>query len=114
MTYNERIEIDPSVCDGQPVIRGTRIAVAAILNQLGRESLSEASEKPSPILRTTIFVRRSSSLAIQSTAPGASTQGKQARPLTASDCRRNGDGYNRTPISCAASSVSGSWWTPPE
>ncbi len=34
MTYHERIEIDPSVCDGQPVVRGTRIPVAAILNQL--------------------------------------------------------------------------------
>jgi uncharacterized protein (DUF433 family) len=29
MTYHERIEIDPSVCDGQPVVRGTRIPVAA-------------------------------------------------------------------------------------
>ena len=34
MTYHERIEINPSVCDGQPVVRGTRIPVAAILKQL--------------------------------------------------------------------------------
>ena len=64
------------------------------------------------VIRTTIFVRQSSSLAIQSTAPGTSTQPKEARPLMASNCRQNGNGYNRTPISCAATSVSGSWWTP--
>lgn len=31
---NERIEIDPCVCGGRPVIRGTRIPVEVILGQL--------------------------------------------------------------------------------
>ncbi len=31
---NERIEITPRVCGGQPVIKGTRISVAALLEQL--------------------------------------------------------------------------------
>ena len=31
---NERIEIDPRVCEGRPVIRGTRIPVEVILGQL--------------------------------------------------------------------------------
>jgi uncharacterized protein (DUF433 family) len=31
---NERIEITPRVCGGQPVIKGTRIPVAALLEQL--------------------------------------------------------------------------------
>jgi uncharacterized protein (DUF433 family) len=36
---NERIEINPRVCGGQPVIKGTRISVAVILEQLaGGES----------------------------------------------------------------------------
>jgi uncharacterized protein (DUF433 family) len=30
----ERIEINPRVCGGQPVITGTRIPVSAILEQL--------------------------------------------------------------------------------
>jgi len=30
----ERIEINPRVCGGQPVIKGTRISVAIILEQL--------------------------------------------------------------------------------
>jgi uncharacterized protein (DUF433 family) len=36
---SERIEINPRVCGGQPVIKGTRISVSAILEQLaGGES----------------------------------------------------------------------------
>jgi uncharacterized protein (DUF433 family) len=31
---NERIEINPRVCGSQPVIRGTRISVSTILEQL--------------------------------------------------------------------------------
>lgn len=32
--YLDRIEIDPRVCGGKPVIRGTRIPVAVIVTQL--------------------------------------------------------------------------------
>jgi len=39
LDMSERIEINPRVCGGQPVIKGTRIPVAAILEQLaGDES----------------------------------------------------------------------------
>lgn len=30
----ERIELDPKVCNGRPVIRGTRIPIAVIIGQL--------------------------------------------------------------------------------
>jgi uncharacterized protein (DUF433 family) len=32
--YHDRIEIDPTVCSGKPVIRGTHILVTSILSQL--------------------------------------------------------------------------------
>jgi uncharacterized protein (DUF433 family) len=34
MTLLERIEIDPRICNGKPVIKGTRIPVSVILQQL--------------------------------------------------------------------------------
>lgn len=34
MTLLERIEINPRVCNGKPVIKGTRISVSVILEQL--------------------------------------------------------------------------------
>jgi uncharacterized protein (DUF433 family) len=33
----ERIEINPRVCGGQPVIKGTRIPVATVLEQLAED-----------------------------------------------------------------------------
>ena len=32
---NDRIEINPQICHGKPVIRGTRVLVSAILGALG-------------------------------------------------------------------------------
>ncbi len=34
MIYHERIEINPLICSGKPVIRGTRVIVSDLLNQL--------------------------------------------------------------------------------
>ena len=34
MTLLERIELNPRVCNGKPVIKGTRIPVSVILEQL--------------------------------------------------------------------------------
>lgn len=32
---NSRLQIDPNICHGKPVIRGTRVLVSAILGALG-------------------------------------------------------------------------------
>ena len=34
MELRERIELDPRVCNGKPVIKGTRIPITVILEQL--------------------------------------------------------------------------------
>ena len=34
---SDRIEINPRVCGGQPVIKGTRISVATVLEQLAQD-----------------------------------------------------------------------------
>jgi uncharacterized protein (DUF433 family) len=34
MTTMDRIELNPRVCNGRPVIKGTRIPVAVILDQM--------------------------------------------------------------------------------
>jgi uncharacterized protein (DUF433 family) len=34
MTVQDRIQIDPAVCGGKPVIRGTRVAVAIVVGSL--------------------------------------------------------------------------------
>ncbi len=34
MNLNERIQIDPEVCHGKPVIRGTRVPVSVIIGSL--------------------------------------------------------------------------------
>lgn len=43
---NERISIDPAVCNGRPCIQGTRIAVQTILEFLGAgDSVDEVLEE---------------------------------------------------------------------
>jgi uncharacterized protein (DUF433 family) len=39
---NPRLMIDPAICHGKPVIRGTRVLVSAILGALGGEDSIEA------------------------------------------------------------------------
>ena len=34
MSFLERIELNPKVCNGKPVIKGTRIPVSVILDQI--------------------------------------------------------------------------------
>ena len=44
-TMNERIEINPNVCHGNPVIRGTRVLVSQILGALsGGDSIEDVLE----------------------------------------------------------------------
>ena len=42
MLVTDRIEINPHVCGGKPVIRGTRIPVVSILNQLAEGESAES------------------------------------------------------------------------
>ena len=37
-SLNERIEVNPAVCHGKPVVRGTRVLVAQLLGALARLS----------------------------------------------------------------------------
>jgi uncharacterized protein (DUF433 family) len=36
MTYTDRIELNPKVCNGKPIIKGTRIPVSVILEQIAQ------------------------------------------------------------------------------
>jgi uncharacterized protein (DUF433 family) len=46
----DRIELDPRVCNGKPVIRGTRIPVSVILYQLAQEDSIDSVLKDYPEL----------------------------------------------------------------
>ncbi len=42
---NKRIEIDPKICHGKPVVRGTRVLISTILGALsGGDSVEEILE----------------------------------------------------------------------
>ena len=44
-TLNERIDINPAVCHGRPVIRGTRVMVSQVLGALsGGDTVQEVLE----------------------------------------------------------------------
>ena len=48
MLYHDRIEIDPAICSGKPVIRGTRILITSILSQLAAGESFESVRKGFP------------------------------------------------------------------
>jgi uncharacterized protein (DUF433 family) len=48
MLCHDRIEIDPAVCSGKPVIRGTRILVTSTLSQLAAGESFDAVRKGFP------------------------------------------------------------------
>jgi len=48
MFYRDRIEIDPAICSGKPVIRGTRILVTSILSQLAAGAPFDAIRRGFP------------------------------------------------------------------
>ena len=50
MVYRDRIEINPQVCSGKPVIRGTRVLVTSILSQLSAGESVEAVRQGYPEL----------------------------------------------------------------
>ena len=43
--YRDRIEIDPNICSGKPVVRGTRILVTSILSLLAAGESIDAIRK---------------------------------------------------------------------
>ena len=49
MKYQERIHRDPAICNGQPVIRGTRVLVRTLLAYLarGQDAADIVAEFPS-------------------------------------------------------------------
>ncbi len=48
MTYHERIEINPLICSGKPVIKGTRIIVSDLISQLAAGESFESLKKGYP------------------------------------------------------------------
>lgn len=50
MSHNELIIVDPGVCGGQPVIRGTRVPLRTILGSLAEGDTIEQITKSFPSL----------------------------------------------------------------
>lgn len=48
MTYHDRIEINPLICSGKPVIKGTRVIVSDLLIQLAAGETFEDMKKGYP------------------------------------------------------------------
>jgi uncharacterized protein (DUF433 family) len=53
LTYSERIVRDPKICGGQPVIKGTRIRIKVILDNLAQGMDIEEISKSYPSLTLT-------------------------------------------------------------
>jgi len=51
MKLLERIEIDPRVCNGKPVIKGTRLPVEIIIEKVAYRATTEDLRKDYPFLK---------------------------------------------------------------
>lgn len=51
MDWRDRISVDPGVCHGQPCIKGTRVTVSVILDNLAGGVTPEAILRSYPSLR---------------------------------------------------------------
>ena len=51
MSFLERVELNPKVCNGKPVIKGTRIPVSVILDQIADGDSWDTIIKGYPELR---------------------------------------------------------------
>lgn len=52
MNWRDRIHVDPLICHGKPCIRGTRIMVSVILDNLAVGESTDAIVKSYPTLRS--------------------------------------------------------------
>jgi len=48
MTYRDRIETNPLICSGKPVIKGTRIIVSNLISQLAAGETTESLKRGYP------------------------------------------------------------------
>jgi uncharacterized protein (DUF433 family) len=52
MNWQERIEVNPMICHGKPCIKGTRVMVSVILENLAAGESSDAILRSYPSLQT--------------------------------------------------------------
>src|SRR5947209_6381990 len=90
MTRHERIEINPEVMGGKPVIRGTRVPVETVLRKVGAGMTAEAILADHPRLTLDDIQAAQAFAPIRATAPR-----RRARTIADGRHDRGGAGQSR-------------------